>query len=129
MKISNKRLQDKTSIMVFINPLNHNYWKFLKIMGVSSIQRRFQRYKVICIWKVVSGLTHNFGISWYTHPHWGLLIKIKKPVFYEIDAGVYHAWRQSLAVEGALLFNCMPSNVRNYPGKTLEGFKMTLDQV
>ena len=108
---------------------SYNYWERLKIMGISSIQRRFQRYKVIYMWKVVSGLTHNFGVSWHNHPHWGLLINIKKPVFHSINAGVYQAWRQSLAVEGALLFNCMPSHVRNYPGKTINGFKMTLDQV
>ena len=98
-------------------------------MGISLIQRRFQRYKVIYMWKVVSGLTHNFGVTWHNHPHRGLLINIRKPVFHSTNARVYQAWRQSLAVEGVLLFNCMPSHVRNYPGKTINGFKMTLDQL
>ena len=106
-----------------------NYWERLKEIGLSSIQRRFQRYKIIYIWKVIAGLTHNFGLTWNDHPHWGLLINIEKPVFYETKAAVYSIWRQSLAVEGTLLFNSMPSNVRNYPGKTLSGFKMMLDQV
>ena len=108
---------------------NLNYWERLKEIRLSSIQRRFQRYKIIYIWKVITGLTHNFGLSWYSQPHWGLLANIDKPVFHETRAAVYSMWRQSLAVEGALLINSMPSNVRNYPGKSLSGFKMTLDQV
>ena len=74
------------------------------------------------------GLTHNFGISWTNHPHWGLLINIIKPTFHEVNAGAMSVWRQSLAIDGALLFNSMPNVVRNYQGKTLNGFKMTLDQ-
>ena len=74
------------------------------------------------------GMTHNFGISWTNHPHWGLLININKPTFYVVNARAVSVWRQSLATDGALLFNCMPSVVRNYQGKTLNGFKMTLDQ-
>ena len=75
------------------------------------------------------GLTHNFGISWFNHPHWGLMIETKKKTtFYEVNAGALAVWRQSLAIDGALLFNCMPSVVRNYSGNSLNGFKMTLDQ-
>ena len=77
----------------------------------------------------MSGLTHNFGIIWNDHPHWGRIIEIKKITFYEINACALSVWRQSLAVDGAMLFNCMPSTVRNYNGKSLSGFKMTLDQV
>lgn len=74
------------------------------------------------------GLTHNFGISWFNHPHWGLMIEIKKTTFYEVNAGAQAVWRLSLAIDGALLFNCMPRVVRNYSENSLNGFKMTLDQ-
>ena len=83
----------------------YNYWERLKRMGISSIQRMYQRYKLISIWKVITGLTHNFGIMWNNHPHWGILINIVKPVFYETSAGIYSIWRQSLAIECAILFN------------------------
>ena len=108
---------------------SYNYWERLNRIGLSSIQRRFQRYKIIYMWKILSGLTHNFGISWYDHPHWGRMIVINKPTFYVTNACALAVWRQSLAVDGAMLFNCMPSTVRNYGGKSLSGFKMTLDQV
>ena len=62
---------------------SYNYWERLRLIGLSSIQRRFQRYKIIYMWKIIMGLTHNFGISWTNHPHWGLLINISKPTFYK----------------------------------------------
>ena len=71
------------------------------------------------------GLTHNFGLSWFSHPQWGLLVHINKPTFDETSGGVLSIWRQSLSVEGALLFNCMPSSVRNFKGDNLNSFKMT----
>ena len=42
---------------------------------------------------------------------------------------VQKSWKQSLGVSRAILFNAMPYNIRNYEGKTISGFKMTLDQV
>ena len=95
---------------------------------MSSVQRRFQRYRIIYIWKILAGLTHNFGIIWRKHPHRGTLIDIKQPKFYKVSNRALAVWRQSLAVNGASLFNAMPENVRNYEGKSLSGFKMTLDQ-
>ena len=81
------------------------------------------------MWKLLKGLTHNFGLTWSNHPHWGLLIDIKKPHFPELNTGSVAVWRQSLAVDGGLLYNHMPSVIRNYSGNTLSGFKMTLDQL
>ena len=78
---------------------------------------------------MIMGLTHNFGIEWYTHPRWGKMVKINYPKFYKVKSGALRIWRQSLGVDGALLFNCLPYDVRNYPGETLSGFKMKLDQL
>ena len=55
--------------------------------------------------------------------------RISKPDFTELNARSVAAWRQSLAVDGGLLFNHMPSEIRNYNGNSLSGFKMTLDQL
>ena len=41
---------------------------------------------------------------------------------------VLNIWRQSIGISGAILFNAMPYNVRNYKGKSISGFKMTLNQ-
>ena len=105
-----------------------NYWDRLKSMGMLSVQRRFQRYKIIYLWKIVTGKTHNFGINWTKHPRWGLMIDIVYPKYYKVNSKAWNNWRQSLGVDGALLFNNLPFDVRNYSGDSLSGFKMKLDQ-
>ena len=59
-----------------------NYWERLRTMGISSIQRRFQRYRIIYLWKIITGLTHNFGLTWKEDSHWGILIDIKQLKYY-----------------------------------------------
>ena len=98
-------------------------------MGLSSIQWIFQRYRIIYLWKVISGLTHNFGLSWRNDEHKDILIEINQLKYYQISGKVLHIWKQSNGVSGATLFNSMPYKVRNYAGNSISGFKMTLDQV
>ena len=98
-------------------------------MRISSVQRRFQRYRIIYLWKVVAGLTHNFGISWRYDDHKGLMININQLKYHSISNNVLNIWKQLLGVNGAMLFNSLPYKVRNYGGKSISGFKMTLDQV
>ena len=97
-------------------------------MGISSIQRRFQRYRIIYLWKIIAGLTHNFGLTWKDDSHWGILIDIKQLKYHSTKGAIIDIWKQSIGVSGAILFNAMPYRVRNYKGKTISGFKMTLDQ-
>ena len=42
---------------------NFNYWDRLKNMNMMSIQRCFQRYKIIYLRKIIAGKTQNFGID------------------------------------------------------------------
>ena len=63
---------------------NYNYWDHLKIMGISSLQRRFQRYRIIYLWKVIVGLTHNYGLTWKIDEHKGILIDIKQLKYYQV---------------------------------------------
>ena len=57
------------------------------------------------------------------------MFEIKQPKYYTIKGKVLNVWRQSIGISGAILFNAMPYNVRNYGGNSISGFKMTLDQV
>ena len=61
--------------------------------------------------------------------HKGILIDINQLKYYQISGKVLNIWKQSIGVSGASLFNSMPYKVRNYSGKSVSGFKMTLDQV
>ena len=49
---------DKTS------DLKLNFWERVKFFGISSQQRRQQRFRVICTWKIMENLSPNCGISW-----------------------------------------------------------------
>ena len=97
-------------------------------MRMSSVQRRFQRYKIIYIWKIIMGLNHNFGISWTQNDRRGRLVDIPIRVT-SAPAHIQKLRRQSLAVTGGLLFNCMPVEIRNWSGSTVEGFKKKLDGI
>ena len=57
------------------------------------------------------------------------MININQLKYHSISNNVLNIWKQSLGVNGAMLFNSLPYKVRNYGGKSISGFKMTLDQV
>ena len=56
---------------------NLSYWDRLSSLKISSIERRFQRYKIIYTWKIVEGLVPNCGISWNTKSTTGRLCHSK----------------------------------------------------
>ena len=100
-------------------------------MKLSSIERRFQRYRIIYIWKIINGFVTNCGLEWVKHPHKGMIVKIDHP---KIDSSIkcgnraLSIWRQSLPVNGGSLFNKMPQYIRDSTDKTVEGFKSKLDK-
>jgi len=40
------------------------YWDHLKILGISSLGKRFQRYKCFYTWKIINGHAQNCGLEW-----------------------------------------------------------------
>ena len=40
-----------------------NYWERLKKLKMNSQQRRFERYRIIYIWKILEGLVPNPGVN------------------------------------------------------------------
>ena len=60
-----------------VQGLKHlNYWDRMKVLKIQSIQRRFERYKVIYAWKIVRGLVPNCGLKWYKSPYNGTYIDV-----------------------------------------------------
>ena len=89
-----------------------NYWERLRILKMSSSQRRIERYKIIYLWKIIQGMVPNFGISTSTNnPRMGRLIEIPPN-----KVGRYRyqtLFEASMKIEGARLFNGLPSFVRD----------------
>ena len=101
---------------------NTQYKDRLKLLGMYSTERRTQRYRIIYCWKIVQGLVPNCGLTVVgARPGRGRILKVPK-----IMTKGRKAREESFSVEGPLLFNCLPSKIRNFNGKK-EEFKKLLD--
>ena len=101
------------------------YWERLKAMGVSSQQRRLERYKVIYTWKIMEGLVPNCGLKWTnSEERRGRICEVPK---LKGSAEVQKLRRQSFQMSGPKLWNALPKNLRNAKNCGLEQFKELLD--
>ena len=106
---------------------SRNYWQRLKYLRLYSIQRRFERYAVIYVWKIYNGLVHNPGIEFKSKDsRSGLMCKVPK---YKSKL----RW-QSFLVNGPKLFNSVPKEIREFqfdelvsPKQAISNFKKQLD--
>ena len=101
-----------------------NYWQRLQRLAMNSEQRRFERYQIIYVWKIIHGVAPNCGIEWTAcEERRGRLCQIRK---FKGKSSVQNLRRQSFQVAGPKLWNCLPKNVRNFKGNQDE-FKQILD--
>ena len=56
-----KILKDFTSRIPEVEHLS--YWERLKTMKMNSLQRRFERYKIIYVWKILEGLVPEANVT------------------------------------------------------------------
>ena len=40
-----------------------DYWERLECLGLYSIERHFERYIIIFVWKVLNGIVYNPGLK------------------------------------------------------------------
>ena len=85
---------------------NLTYWERLKSLGISSLGRRFQRYKCIYVWKIINGHTLNCGLNWTWDEKHGMLCKTKK-------IGTYYQTQRSNSFQwiAPRLFNALPRSI------------------
>ena len=98
----------------------------LKALKLQSTQIRGERYKILYLWKVASGLGPNFGLDWNQEKRRRgrrfLIGKCKG------DCLKYRTLKEnSLGIEGERLFNRLLRVIRNFDG-TLTNFKGILDK-
>ena len=105
---------------------NQNYWEKLKSLKIYSVGRRFQRYAVIYIWKILGNLVDNFGIKWSSNERRGRMIDLPKR-FPNKQTLANKIRDQSLVIRGGRIFNALPHNIRNLTNITLDTFKSRLD--
>ena len=106
-----------------------DYHTRLTELDMYSIQRRFERFTIICVWKILQGLTVNVNdnIKASFNERTGLKCQIKIP---KLKGGKANQTKyyESFSVRGPRLFNCMPSVIRDFAGRSVVKFKTILDK-
>ena len=99
-----------------------NYWDRLKAMKMNSIQRRYERYKILYTWKVLERKVPKCGIEEEENPIKGRRCKIRP-----LKPKIRSLREQSFQISGPKLFNKMPEKLRNMTKCTEADFKEALD--
>jgi len=82
-----------------------DYWERLECLGLYSIERRFERYIVIFVWKVLNGIVYNPGLKFSRKDaRTGVTCEVPK-----ISGKLREV---SFRVRGPKLFNSLPKDVR-----------------
>ena len=106
----------------------NDYWQALGALKLYSIQRRFERYRIIFVWKILEGLIpnlteHPFEVvnSIRTGRKCKILTSLTRSKLGQIRT-------ISIPVHGAQLFNKLPRSIRNARNCTVLEFKTKLDK-
>ena len=103
-----------------------NYWERLAKLQMNSQQRRFERYRILYIWKVLEGLVPNPGVLTSDPGPKGRLVKIPS-LCSKSSARVRTLREGSLSVHGARLFNALPQSIRDFRSCDIIQFNEKLD--
>ena len=103
---------------------HNNIWSLE--LGLYSLQRRRERYRIIYIWCILQGVVANpkpQQIMSRIHPRHGRTCNVLV-----VKRGAYHKHIfSSFSVQGAMLYNCFPKEVRNLMDCEKSVFKKKLD--
>ena len=103
-----------------------SYWDRLRLLNLSSLERRMERYKILTLYKILHGLVPNPNIQWQYNERRGFTINLPKansttsePRRLIENSFGYHAGR---------VFNCLPPSLRMLDANpSLANFKARLD--
>ena len=96
----------------------------LRKLKLNSLQRRFERYKVIYVWKTIEGLVPESDVTLAPEDERKGRVCLIPP----LKPKERTKREESFQVSGPRLFNCMPKHLRNMKNCQLEEFKEKLDE-
>ena len=79
-----------------------NYWERRSHLKLYSLERRRERYMMVCVWKMITGLVPNIGITTKHHQRHGRSCEIRK-IAKESTAETKTICSASLKVRGCSL--------------------------
>ena len=99
----------------------------MKVLDLSSVQRRTERFTIICYWKILNGLIS--GLETFKTKEGRLGVTAVFPTWPRGTAPwVVKLRRGSFHYRACLLFNSTPRWVREIKGGTVDNFKRQLNK-
>ena len=110
------------------NNRNLSYWDQLRHLKLFSLQRRRERYRIIYLWKILEKRAPIVGeIKPMNHIRTGRYCHIPS-VKSTASARIKTLRHASFPIHAAQLFNCLPEDIRNLTGCSINTFKSRLDR-
>ena len=107
-----------------VSGLGHlSYWQRLERMKLFSINRRFERYKMIYVHKILNGKVLNCGLDWNTTECSGRLLNM-----ISVKTFCKSQREQTFQYIGPRLYNTLPRKLRDDTSSTMEEWKILLDK-
>ena len=105
-----------------------NYWEQLKKLGLYSLQRRRERYLIIYLWKILEGIVPNPKPE-QLYIKYGVTSRVGRVCNIPVIRNDSRSKLQinSFSFNAAVIFNCLPKDIRNMSGCNSVIFKHALD--
>ena len=107
-----------------------DYWERLKYLNLYSIQRRFERYTIIYVWKILHEIVHNPGLEFRKEGP----AQLRHGLTCNVPKTVSKLREHSFLIRGPKLFNSLPKDIREFPfdsmiskQQAIDNFKKRLD--
>ena len=116
-----------------ISGIHHlTYWQQLKYLSLNSLERRRERYIIMYVWRILERQAPNFDLpgSCGIISHWHIRRErycLVPRVSNQAPSTVQTIRYGSFAVQWPMLFNTLPSELRNMTNYSSESFKQALD--
>ena len=105
---------------------NLSYIERLKRFAITSIQRRFERYKIMYLYKINQNIVPNCGVSISSARNLRCGLKYEIPMIKNSANG--KLLEQTFQISGPKIWNVLPTFIRNLDGDDLPHFKTELDK-
>ena len=103
-----------------------HYWERLALSGLSSTERRVDRYRCLYVWKIIRGIAPNCGLSWAVSGRRGLLVTL--PPISGSRMAIRTLRESSFFTAAPRVFNQLPEDLRAFTG-SLACFKAQLGRL
>ena len=109
------------------NKEEYDFWDRIRRYGILSQQRRAERFRIICVWKIIECVTPNCGITWFTSETSGRFCNVVRSPYYS-SVKIKSLRRQSFQARAPELFNSLPYQLRMMSNCSVNTFKNCLDK-